>query len=582
MATLSLPVAHSPIGSAAAASCTITSGSVTLDSGSCDIEPGSSLIAQTAINGKGGQITANGIRMTFTTGGGLGAVAQKAAVILFGRRLNRRRGALLATMALVAVTAFALGAARAQDATWLPNPTSGDFNTAANWNPASIPSFSTAFFGTSNTTALTFRFDTTVNGWTFNAGASAYTFANNQTLSFNGAGIVINGGSASIRNTHHLNFNFTSTAGNATINNVDFGSVDFTGSSAAGNATIDNNDNVFFFNTTTAGNATINNGHNLFFSDNSTGGNAAITNTRSDAVVDFSDSRGLAGDNKLTVGSIAGGGSFQLGRNELTVGGNNMSTDVSGSISGILGSLVKVGTGTLTLSGNANLRGTTVDGGTLAVNGGTFNASNTIVVGSTAGSLGTLNIGAGGDATTQNLIVGQSGVGVLAVQDGGTLTDFGGFVGNLPGSRGTATVSGAGSTWTSTDTIQVGGLGTGTLSIQTGGTVISMGGGSIGLSGSSVGAVTVTGLGSTWNNSPGGGLNIGSFGTGTLSIANGGMVINNTAFTANIGEGANSQGTVTVTGKGSTWSNSSGVNIGKLGTARSRLPTAALSSPGQS
>ena len=74
--------------------------------------------------------------------------------------------------------------------------------------------------------------------------------------------------------------------------------------------------------------------------------------------------------------------------------------------------------------------------------------------------------------------------------------------------------------------------------------------------------MTVTGAGSVWNNGPGGGLNIGSFGSGTLTIANGGMVINNTAFTANIGNGAGSQGTVTVTGAGSTWSNSSGVNIG--------------------
>jgi T5SS/PEP-CTERM-associated repeat protein/autotransporter-associated beta strand protein len=146
------------------------------------------------------------------------------------------------------------------------------------------------------------------------------------------------------------------------------------------------------------------------------------------------------------------------------------------------------------------------------------------------------------------------------------LTDFGGFVGDLPGSRGTATVSGAGSTWTNTGTIVVGGLGTGTLTIQNGGTVNSSGGGSVGLSVGSTGTVTVTGPGSSWNNSPGGGPNIGSFGTGTLTIANGGMVINNTAFTANIGNGAGSQGTVTVTGAGSTWSNSSGVNIGNSGT----------------
>jgi T5SS/PEP-CTERM-associated repeat protein/autotransporter-associated beta strand protein len=112
----------------------------------------------------------------------------------------------------------------------------------------------------------------------------------------------------------------------------------------------------------------------------------------------------------------------------------------------------------------------------------------------------------------------------------------------------------------------VGGQGAGTLIIREGGTVNSGGGGSVGLSVGSTGTVTVTGPGSSWNNSPGGGLNIGSFGTGTLTIANGGTVINNTASTANVGNAAGSTGTVTVTGPGSTWSNSAGVNIGNSGT----------------
>jgi T5SS/PEP-CTERM-associated repeat protein/autotransporter-associated beta strand protein len=155
---------------------------------------------------------------------------------------------------------------------------------------------------------------------------------------------------------------------------------------------------------------------------------------------------------------------------------------------------------------------------------------------------------------------------MLVVQSGGTLTDVGGFVGNLPGSQGTVIVSGAGSTWTNSGNVVVGGLGSGTLTIQNGGTLNSGGGGSVGLAAGSTGTVTVTGPGSSWNNSPGGGLNIGSFGTGILTIANGGMVINNTAFTANVGQGAGSLGTVTVTGVGSTWSNSSGVNVGNLGT----------------
>ena len=168
-------------------------------------------------------------------------------------------------------------------------------------------------------------------------------------------------------------------------------------------------------------------------------------------------------------------------------------------------------------------------------------------------------------ALARNLTVGANGTGMLTIQNGGTLADSSGAVGNLPGGLGTVTVTGAGSNWSNAGTVVVGGLGTGTLNIQNGGTVNS-GGGSVGLSPGSTGTVTVTGPGSGWINGVSGGLNIGSFGTGTLMIANGGTVFNFTNFTANIGQGAGSQGTVTVTGAGSSWINNLGVNIGNLGT----------------
>ena len=374
---------------------------------------------------------------------------------VYWRRLNCRSSTLLATMALVVVTAFAPGAARAQNATWRDPAATADFNTRTNWVPDVAVPTGTASFGPSNTTALTFSANTTIGGWTFIAGAPAYTFTNNQAVTFNGAGIngspaitnTITGflnfnsgtaGSAIITDNGNLIFNLNSTAGNASITN-NF-TLDFNNSSTAGSATITNNNTVFFNNRSTAGNATINNNHFMHFVDNSTGGNAAITNTNG-ALTDFSFSTGPAGNDKVTAGSIAGGGVFQLGANELTVGGNGLSTDVTGIILGNpLSSLVKVGAGTLTLSGHANLGGAVIDGGTLAVNGGNLNASDTIVVGSTAGSSGTLNIGAGGSASTGNLIVGQSGVGTLAVQNGGRVTDSGGFVGDLGGSHGAVTV----------------------------------------------------------------------------------------------------------------------------------------------
>ena len=168
-------------------------------------------------------------------------------------------------------------------------------------------------------------------------------------------------------------------------------------------------------------------------------------------------------------------------------------------------------------------------------------------------------------ALARNLSVGPNGTGMLTIQTGGTLADSFGTIGNLPGGLGTVTVTGAGSTWSNAGGVVVGGQGMGTLTIQDGGTVNS-GGGSVGLAVGSNGTVTVTGPGSRWTNGPSGGLNIGSFGTGTLTIANGGRVINITPVAANIGNGVGSHGTVTVTGPGSIWSNILGLNIGNLGT----------------
>ncbi|MET0707096.1 MAG: autotransporter outer membrane beta-barrel domain-containing protein [Tardiphaga sp.] len=160
---------------------------------------------------------------------------------------------------------------------------------------------------------------------------------------------------------------------------------------------------------------------------------------------------------------------------------------------------------------------------------------------------------------------------MLTIQNGGTLTNEFGTIGNLPGGVGTVTVTGPGSSWTNVDAIVVGGLGTGTLTIQNGGsaqdgTTAASTGGSIGQSAGSTGTVIVTGPGSRWINGPSGGLNIGSFGTGTLTIANGGSVIDITPLVTNIGNGAGSRGTVTVTGAGSLWSDIAGIRIGNSGT----------------
>ena len=79
-------------------------------------------------------------------------------------------------------------------------------------------------------------------------------------------------------------------------------------------------------------------------------------------------------------------------------------------------------------------------------------------------------------ATASLVVVGVLGTGMLTIQSGGTLSSgafLGETVGVNPGSQGTVTVTGAGSTWTNDQGIRVGFAGTGTLTIADGGTVSS-------------------------------------------------------------------------------------------------------------
>ncbi|OAF11672.1 autotransporter [Bradyrhizobium neotropicale] len=266
------------------------------------------------------------------------------------------RAALLAGTSLAAIVVLAVPA-RAQNAAWNTNPANSDYNNTANWSTSAVPT-GTAFFGLpSSLTNIAINASNSVGGWTFNAGNYQFTVgAAPTTFDFTGAGITVNGGSATITNN---------------------GGLAFRNSSTAGTASIINNWVVNFVNSSTAGNASFINSNTIAFFSNSTAGNAAITNVALAAVTDFSGTSGLSGNGQVSAGSIAGTGIFALGNNELTVGGNNQSTTVSGQITGG-GSLVKVGSGTLILSGANTYSGvTTVKNGTLQVDG--QSDSNTVV-----------------------------------------------------------------------------------------------------------------------------------------------------------------------------------------------------------
>jgi T5SS/PEP-CTERM-associated repeat protein len=185
------------------------------------------------------------------------------------------------------------------------------------------------------------------------------------------------------------------------------------------------------------------------------------------------------------------------------------------------------------------------------------------------GSTGQVAVDGAGSTWTNrgNVAVGSAGAGTLAITSGGIVSSRSGVIGHRIGSTGQVTVDGAGSTWINSKNVYVGHQGAGTLAITSGGAVSSV----LGLIGrssdfngrrsGSTGQVTVDGVGSTWTNR--GDLFVGFGGTGTLKIAGGGAV--RSGNTGYVGYEPGSTGRVTVSGAGSTWTNSSELYVGYEG-----------------
>jgi autotransporter-associated beta strand protein len=200
-----------------------------------------------------------------------------------GVRMNAFRFVTAAALLFLAAQRPSL----AGSATWNSNPSSGDWNAAANWMPNTVPNGTSdiATFGASNVTDV-INTDVIVNldSLILNPGAPSYTITALDNIALYGTGIVNNSGTTQSFVAGGFFFNNGATAGNMTnFSNVG-GYISFSDSSSAGSATIDLSDNMYqasvvFFDSSTAASATISVSGGAFVSleGNATGGNATFT-----------------------------------------------------------------------------------------------------------------------------------------------------------------------------------------------------------------------------------------------------------------------------------------------------------------
>ena len=392
-----------------------------------------------------------------------------------------KRFALLPAI-LLACSTFLPNCAHAGSATWNLNPVSGDWNTAANWTPATTPNgpADVATFALSNATSVSILVNTEVSSVVFNPGASAFTITVSTDsflpqLTISGAGVLNNSGVTQNFVTTaiprgHIDFMGNATAGSSTIftnkggnvlgNGETFhdsssaasatfvndggtgrdhrqgGSTNFMDNSTAANATFINNSGdtssfggftAFFGNSTAASGTFICNGGafagNVYFTDTATAADGVFTCYGADSAGSFGG--------YVTFASDSNAGNATLVANGGQVSGGQIAFDSFGAANGGAARVAVFGNGNLDISRYHTTGGLTI--GSLQGNGLVF-----------LGAF-TLSIGSNGRDTT------FSGV----IQDGGNAGGTGGSL--IKVGPGRLTLSGV-NTYTGTTTVEGGTL----------------------------------------------------------------------------------------------------------------------------
>lgn len=279
---------------------------------------------------------------------------------------------------LTVVFMLSIQTIHADSASWSAAPASGDWNTASNWVPMTVPdgSADTATFVVSNMTSVSFSASTEVNGIAFSAGASAFTITTipSLTLTVGGVGITNNSGitqnfvnNADASGRGEISFFNNATAGSSanvyTSNDTPSaqttgGRTSFFGTSTAGNAVFVTKGNAvsgglggrtFFNDLSTAGNGTFvsnggisdQGGGGTFFFATSTAANGTFTNNGGAAsfaggFVQFTEVSTAGSATFTNNGGTVGGGD---------TGGTTIFTETSGASNAILIANAGPGTG---------------------------------------------------------------------------------------------------------------------------------------------------------------------------------------------------------------------------------------------
>jgi fibronectin-binding autotransporter adhesin len=361
------------------------------------------------------------------------------------------RAALLGGVWLGVLATVTPDAAHAVDGTW--TGPGAEWTTGTNWSSSPIVPDNIATF-TNNPgapTSVTIGNDASINTIQFTAAAPAYSFTINNGVTFNINGIGINNSSASTPsfiNNGRLLFNTPALttasgamdiSGTGSLGKSDAGTLVLSGNNSyAGSTDIDAGALIVASNTATPGqtSVTVNTGATLAIADGVNAQIGSLADGRSGSgtvLIGFLDPTtrlrigGNSAGNTTFSGTIMGTGSLELD--------NTASLTLTGSGSAIGGDLVlcNCSTGGLTINGGslsvAGLSmGVSVFGGTLAVtNGGTLQIGTSSQPSDLLVASNMTITGLGSTVTTSGFTgFGIFGPGTLTISNGGMLDSQGG------------------------------------------------------------------------------------------------------------------------------------------------------------